>query len=202
MTDFCSSPLPGFCAFGSPLTVEQNTLSGKRRRSDDEENIMVPYPHSGGDMSDIFNPGKRHRSRLAPSSFQKENRINELEQTIQNLQRQVVATREECCVELQKKQEEIDHVSAENNALKERLNDVEINNSRVLEENRLLKRAVHIQEGRQKEVMTQNQQLKQFLNQAADQISALERSNATLRSHMGMFNQPEPVISHRPPDIY
>lgn len=52
------------------------------------------------------------------------------------------------------------------------------------EENRILKRAVTIQDGRQKELTYQNQQLQNVLAQAAEHITSLERINLELRSKL------------------
>jgi hypothetical protein len=71
-------------------------------------------------------------------------------------------------------------------------------------ENKILKRAVAIQDSRQKELAGQNQQLQHVLAQAAEHISNLERSNRELRLSMenkGQY-QTNSNYNYRPPDVY
>ena len=71
------------------------------------------------------------------------------------------------------------------------------------EENRILKRAVAIQDGRQKELQGQNQQMQSVLLQAADHITNLERTNRELRiqleSNRGQYSFHS---FERPPDVF
>lgn len=71
------------------------------------------------------------------------------------------------------------------------------------EENRILKRAVAIQDGRQKDLQGQNQQLQNVLTQAAEHIGNLERINRELRIQL----EPSRVqysfhTFDRPPDVF
>lgn len=71
------------------------------------------------------------------------------------------------------------------------------------EENKLLKRAVAIQDSRQKELTGQTQQLQHVLGQAAEHIANLERVNRELRlkleSNSGQYSS---NFSYRPPDVF
>ena len=71
------------------------------------------------------------------------------------------------------------------------------------EENRILKRGVAIQDGRQKELQGQNQQLQNVLLQAADHITNLERSNRELRMQLESGHGQYSFHSfQRPPDVF
>ena len=71
------------------------------------------------------------------------------------------------------------------------------------EENRILKRAVAIQDGRQKELVVQSQQLQNVLGQAAEHIANLESVNRELRiqleSNRGQYSFHS---FDRPPDVF
>lgn len=71
------------------------------------------------------------------------------------------------------------------------------------EENRILKRGVAIQDGRQKELQGQNQQLQSVLLQAADHITNLERCNRELRMQLESGRGQYSFHSFdRPPDVF
>ena len=74
------------------------------------------------------------------------------------------------------------------------------------EENRILKRAVTIQDGRQKEQSHLNQQLQSLLTQAADHVANVERINAELRrkvdSERDHLNYPRSEFGSRFPDVF
>lgn len=71
------------------------------------------------------------------------------------------------------------------------------------EENRILKRAVAIQDGRQKELAGQNQQLQQVLAQAAEHVANLERVNRELRSKVESNRGQYSFHTYdRPPDVF
>lgn len=71
-------------------------------------------------------------------------------------------------------------------------------------ENKILKRAVAIQDSRQKELAGQNQQLQHVLAQAAEHITSLERVNRELRlsiENKGQYST-NSNYNYRPPDVY
>ena len=71
------------------------------------------------------------------------------------------------------------------------------------EENRILKRAVAIQDGRQKDLQGQNQQLQNVLIQAAEHIANLERINCELRAQLEPSRVQYSFHSFdRPPDVF
>ena len=72
------------------------------------------------------------------------------------------------------------------------------------EENRILKRAVAIQDGRQKELTSQNHQLQAVLAQAAEHIANLERGTEELRKKIDreQFSFSHSNFGNRFPDVY
>ena len=72
------------------------------------------------------------------------------------------------------------------------------------EENRILKRAVAIQDGRQKELTNQNHQLQTVLAQAAEHIANLERSSEELRKKIDreQFSFSHSNFGNRFPDVF
>lgn len=74
------------------------------------------------------------------------------------------------------------------------------------EENKILKRAVTIQDGRQKELSHVNQQLQSLLNQAANHVANVERINSELRkkldSERDHMNYPRSEFGSRFPDVF
>ena len=72
------------------------------------------------------------------------------------------------------------------------------------EENRILKRAVAIQDGRQKELTSQNHQLQAVLAQAAEHIANLERNSEELRKKIDreQFSFSHSNFGNRFPDVF
>jgi predicted nucleic acid-binding Zn-ribbon protein len=106
----------------------------------------------------------------------------------------------------------VENKDAEMKALRERnfqleseLNRTEGSRKANEDENKLLKRAVAIQDSRQRELISQNQQLQQVLAQAAEHIANIERVNRQLRSQLELINSPFTSFddhNNRPPDVY
>ena len=67
-----------------------------------------------------------------------------------------------------------------------------------------LKRAVNIQESRQKEMASYNQELESTLRQAVDHIAGLEKVVQSLKSRMygSIDNGPSYHLDEPPPDVY
>ena len=72
------------------------------------------------------------------------------------------------------------------------------------EENKILKRAVAIQESRQRELQSNNQQLELTLQQAVQHIQNLEKVINSLRTQLyGMSRAgPDFMLDKPPPDVY
>lgn len=101
--------------------------------------------------------------------------------------------------EMQVKEEQLHIACLENKSISDQLKVVEARNTKLSEENAILKRAVNIQEGRMKGLNQHNLQLQQILTQAAQRISQLENA-------LGVKNQANDVDSsfnpNRPPDVF
>ena len=75
-------------------------------------------------------------------------------------------------------------------------------NNSLTEENRILKKAVSIQEQKLKESTFHSEQLQVILSQAAAKISSLENANSSLRKALTGSNAPSFILPDIPPDVY
>lgn len=74
--------------------------------------------------------------------------------------------------------------------------------ARLQGENKLLKRAVAIQNQQKEEVQQENNALKQLATQAAEHMKRLEQANYTLRVHLQTSTSAGIGHSQQPPDVY
>jgi predicted RNase H-like nuclease (RuvC/YqgF family) len=74
--------------------------------------------------------------------------------------------------------------------------------NRLQGENRLLKRAVAIQNQQKEEVQNENHALKQLATQTAEHMKRLEQANYTLRVHLQTSNNAGLGHPQQPPDVY
>lgn len=111
---------------------------------------------------------------------------NSAHQKIQELQ-QVV----------QQQAAQIDHLKSENGSL-------QTLNQKVENENRILKRAVTIQQDRQHQVNAELEGARTFKEQAEDRIRRLEQMNLTLQYQLQAQNSTagNDFMTFRPPDVY
>mmetsp|Transcript_7291 Transcript_7291/g.12113 ORF Transcript_7291/g.12113 Transcript_7291/m.12113 type:complete len:242 (-) Transcript_7291:141-866(-) len=111
---------------------------------------------------------------------------NSAHQKIQELQ-QVV----------QQQAAQIDHLKSENGSL-------QTLNQKVENENRILKRAVAIQQDRQHQVNAELEGARTFKEQAEDRIRRLEQMNLTLQYQLQAQNSTagNDFMTFRPPDVY
>ena len=80
-------------------------------------------------------------------------------------------------------------------------------NSAIAEENRILKRAVAIQDGRHRELQAQHEQLQAVLAAAAEHVHNLEQANAELAAQLqqqsgGGGYSLDPFPPRPPPDVF
>jgi DNA repair exonuclease SbcCD ATPase subunit len=171
------------------------------------------YPHE----ETCYIPAeKRARAKafVAPQ-FHNEDRVVELERSIQRFQEEIhflkwvllfvvlsSLTFPDRRENLERKDEQIQNISNENAESYQRCETFADNNSKLLEENRILKRAVGIQESRLREVQSQSQQMQELMNQAADYIAGLERANAALKHRVECNDSKSYFSSEGPPDVY
>lgn len=87
----------------------------------------------------------------------------------------------------------------------------EVQSSRIkiqalTEDNKILKKAVNIQESRQRELTSYNQQLELTLGQAVEHIASLEKAILSLKSQLlingGVGSGPYYHLDQPPPDVY
>lgn len=75
-------------------------------------------------------------------------------------------------------------------------------NTKLHEENKILKKAVGIQEGRLRELNQQNCNLQSILTNAADYVSQLENTITSLRIQLEGCSAKDFVMFPRPPDVF
>ncbi|KAK1743786.1 hypothetical protein QTG54_005383 [Skeletonema marinoi] len=75
-------------------------------------------------------------------------------------------------------------------------------NQKVEHENRILKRAVTIQQDRQHQVSAELEGIRTFKEQAEERIRRLEQMNLTLQYQLQAQNAGNDFMGFRPPDVY
>jgi regulator of replication initiation timing len=104
---------------------------------------------------------------------------------------------------MEQKDEQLHAISNENSELNHQCESFVENTSKLNEENRILKKAVGIQETRLRELQQQTQHMQDVMNQAADYIAGLERTNAALRSRVEAdHSSRSSYLPDVPPDVY
>ncbi len=103
---------------------------------------------------------------------------------------------------MSRKDEDVAQLSHENSQINFHCEELSSNQSRLIEENRILKRAVGIQDGKQRDLLQEMQEMRQIMDQAADHIGNLERANAILRQQVETQNYPDSYLPNLPPDVY
>ena len=110
--------------------------------------------------------------------------------------------REEYRLKFERQEVRLREAHAENVELAGANEGLKSDNQKLVDENRILKRAVGIQESRFKDSSAQNSQLREYLGQAADQIAKLERGTSLLRMQLHRANTPNSFLDDMPPDVY
>jgi predicted RNase H-like nuclease (RuvC/YqgF family) len=105
---------------------------------------------------------------------------------------------------LAQKEAEITALRQRNTELETECHSIQASKRAQEEENKLLKRAVTIQDTRQRELATQNEQLQCVLAQAAQQINLLNQTNRQLKEMVdNAYNSSGGGnFDYRPPDVY
>ena len=101
---------------------------------------------------------------------------------------------------------EIASLKNEKVAIESSFNSLKVEHERVVNENRILKRAVTIQQERQNQAVTEIEAARQYKAGAEEQIKKLEQIILSLRYHL-QAQQPNPGYNFmgfppRPPDVY
>eukprot|EP00566_Odontella_aurita_P021997 CAMPEP_0113546530 /NCGR_PEP_ID=MMETSP0015_2-20120614/11852_1 /TAXON_ID=2838 /ORGANISM="Odontella" /LENGTH=235 /DNA_ID=CAMNT_0000446985 /DNA_START=185 /DNA_END=892 /DNA_ORIENTATION=- /assembly_acc=CAM_ASM_000160 len=99
---------------------------------------------------------------------------------------------------------EIERLKAEKNAVESAASELKSSHDKAVNENRILKKAVTIQQERQKQASSEIESARGFRAEAEDRIRKLEQMNLTLRYHL-QAQQPaigNDFMGSRPPDVY
>ena len=144
---------------------------------------------SSGSFENLF-PHQDHSGRSSSSSSQVEQfqRYHESVTTSLKMEFQLA---------LEKKNQELQQLQLANTALIASIENHRKEEARLLEESKVLKKAVAIQDNRNRDLQTQNQQLQNVLQLAAEHIAKLEESNRQLIAQMNTPN----FMHFPPPDI-
>lgn len=98
---------------------------------------------------------------------------------------------------------EIQRLKSEKEATEASASQISSQHAKAEQENKILKRAVAIQQDRQGQVMAELEGAKQFKMQAEDRIRRLEQMNLTLQYQLQVNSAPRGNdFGFRPPDVY
>lgn len=99
---------------------------------------------------------------------------------------------------------EIESLKSDKVSLESTLNEVKCAHDKAVNENRILKRAVTIQQERQNHAAQEIQGARQFKAEAEDKLRKLEQMNLTLQYHLQAQNSTGNDFMNfpRPPDVY
>jgi predicted nuclease with TOPRIM domain len=98
----------------------------------------------------------------------------------------------------------IEQLLQERQSLMECNQNLNSNNIKINDENKILKKAVNIQENRLKDLNNQNSTLQGIVSQAADYVVTLENTIVQLRQQLDRNTDISSnyIIPPRPPDVY
>jgi hypothetical protein len=226
MTDCFSSPplnrfgvkrLSSGACFGENIGEFSQTRNPfKRSRNSDHSSSVIhgtelsPLPKNCDEVTGAFCPtdrepdGIRHRPTFNGAQTLNVSHDNGLENSQIDGCRKILRT--EFSSSLDQKDAEIFSLRSSMSQQSVLLSQTQSGKTVCEEENRILKRAVTIQDGRQKELTYQNQQLQNVLSQAAEHITNLERNNLELRTKLDQARA-QHTFSHsnfdnRFPDVF
>jgi hypothetical protein len=125
---------------------------------------------------------------------------NQMEQYHQSV---VMSLKTEHQMAMNRKEQELQHLRHEHQQLINRCQEMTKEHNACLEENRVLKRAVAIQDNKYRELSNTNQQMQQVMALAAEHVAKLEQANRELTALVhacehGSFGGFPPG----PPDVY
>jgi hypothetical protein len=98
---------------------------------------------------------------------------------------------------------ELENIIHDQERLVVTLQSLQSDQERYAEENRVLKKAVHIQHQKLEGERYELHKAQEMLECASDQMRRQERTIEALRAQLEMFNCPQPMVQiRRPPDVY
>eukprot|EP01036_Dinobryon_divergens_P022751 gene22751-31040_t len=113
--------------------------------------------------------------------------LDEIDDVKRNYESQILAIRSECRQILDKKTQEVESHIQTNKRLTENLQAMSCENKTILEENKILKKAVAIQDNRYRDMVSQNNNLQSVLGQAVERIHYLQDTNKNLSEHINIL---------------
>jgi len=149
--------------------------------------------HFSSDQNIFVNPKKRGRFGVLDEN----NEHIDYAQEFNNLRSQFTA-------ELAERESQTNNLHSENVSLKQQLQQFQNELMKLQEENKILKKAVHLQNSKSKELEKSFNCQQQSLSQAAEHIKRLEQTNYALRVHLEANSTPQSFSSfeQRPPDVF
>lgn len=184
----------------------QDLLRPKRRRQDDScydnENSRLQYSSYDRNI-----PEKRARKSLGVDESETEIpkfSHNDMMKLQQEFELQLSSMRSEMQCSLNEKDGEIENNRYNLSMAMETGNEIQRQNVKLDDENKLLKRAVAIQEARYRELSQQHHQLKENVGQAVEYIAQQERIISALKEQLRSQIAPEYATGNNflPPDVF
>lgn len=177
------------------------TLYKKNKRDEEIENLGPQSGHFNGFKSQkVMNSSCSSESQFhgQESSHSRSHASSSQVEQFQRYHESVVMSlKMECQMAIEKKNQEMQQLNLANIALIASIDNHKKEEVRLGEESKILKKAVAIQDNRNRELQTQNQQLQNVLQLAAEHIAKLEESNRQL---IAQRNTPN-FMHFPPPDI-
>lgn len=166
---------------------------------------LCPQSSAVPTNSPFTSPASKTRSEYGASDKPVQSAQQYLEQQVKYLECQLTSLRAEHAMQIQRKTQEITELNTAKLTFSAQIQKLAKENESSIQEAKLLKRAVTIQDGRYKELLAHSQQLEACLQLAMRRIEDLDCANRTLRceldmtqqGHYGDFTPPPP-----PPDVY
>jgi hypothetical protein len=122
------------------------------------------------------------------------------------LRSQVASLRAQLEITTQQSQQQVAQLTALNGQVVQGAERIQAEKMRLEEDNRILKKAVAIQDSRQREQAQSNNQLQHLLQQAIAQINVLNQENHQLKARLSprsVYSQTRDVFPHDPPpDVF
>lgn len=194
---------------------------GKRRSSMDCDDVEVDNPAQIAKRYKVTTriglDGLKHGDENSPHAFKRNKSgsftsetnapvalVSHREQMEQYHNSVVSSLKIEHQMALNRKDQEIQRVQQENQQLQGRCQAMTHEHNACLEESRLLKRAVGIQDARYRELSSTHDQLQQVMALAAEHIAKLEHANRELTSLLNscQYGGGSTGFSRGPPDVF
>lgn len=173
--------------------------SHKRQRGDspskafgrDAENFS---PQGGFNVTQLSKPNSAFSNALVSQNY--------IDQMLKAQEAQTAALKAGHQRVVEQQDREITQLKVLNQKLLQELQKGSNENHQIHEENKLLKKAVQIQDGKQKELLQQNEQYQHIIRLATEHIQNLESTNRNLRQELEMTRHGNSFGHFSPPDVF